>query len=179
MGNTNTSLVSISAKRYKKGDKESSEFLDNEVQFSYPEWENITASLEEGDHGQLEERDYSDKPDLIFTEDIICIIDVIPFGQSFDLGCSSAVEWELDYIGMDFFEGFHEQLAQIAQELFKEHDEKIETFFRDKTPSNEVQFITVWEHYSHQDYYGEWDSDWDLLGVLDLKEVSKLFKEIK
>lgn len=171
-----TSLVSFVVKRYKKGDEENSEFLSNEVIFSFPLWENICKyTINELERTENPGFRYSEK-DVIFEEDCYCFHEAQPFGQSFDSQWCSGIDYEIDYIGMEVFEGFEEQLTEIAKQLLKEHEEKIELFAKDNAPSNEVQFVTVWYYTSYHDtYWDEFDTEWDLLGVLDMQKVKGMF----
>lgn len=176
---TEISLVMFAVKRYKKGDKESSAFLDSEVQFSYPNWEEV--ALYNMNEFERDEENLFEDEDVTFKKECYCVIEVSCVGESFSEAFISGIHFELDGIGNEMFEGFEEQIADIAKKLLQTNDKKLETFFPQKQkpePNNFVQFVSAWKYNSYHDtYWDEFDADWNCLGLVKMNKIADLFKE--
>lgn len=98
-----------------------------------------------------------------------------------DWAGSGGIGWTIESIGV--WDTFHEH-ADILLEHAKTLREKKRPTWNEKTSQREtewgekVQFLTMWEFNSWSDYWGEWDCDHDLLGLVTDFTVAKFAKPI-
>lgn len=176
--NPEISLVEVVMQKYKKGDKEYSDFI-NEV-LLVPAIKLCTKELEE--YLAIKEKAKKDKSpaihllgegDIIFTKDATAF-KFNAIGQSLELSYSGGIEFVLDELGWEeFLDGWTDSLVKIGNLFLKAYKDKgLKT-------NNVIRFITVWEYCFWKDYYGEYDDEWQLMGHLDLDDKDEFRKMVK
>lgn len=104
-------------------------------------------------------------------------------GQFFD-GQQNALWYECDAAGQDeVFEKWADELKAIGDKLLDDEIERRRTDFyyrnaNEPTP-REVTFLTAWNYTCSADYEGEVDSDWELIGLIDLSRIKELIVSTK
>lgn len=106
------------------------------------------------------------KSGIVLTKDTFAITDVEVFGNS--IGSELALQFELDCIGKDIFDGHEPDILRIARSLSrpKAKDDQYTTF------------VTVWkmvyeEHHSYDSMYPEYDSWAEMIGAIDLEKLKE------
>jgi hypothetical protein len=187
------SLVEVLMVKYQAGNKEYSSYLENELQLFDVFYEQVTeeipevmAAIKEKEAAEaamevsaggdwivgLSYPSLADKPDLIFT-DTCTGFSFRFFGQTFDRHYSGGLEWECNAMDTDFVfgtgygDGWLNELRTIGEQIIAGKQGQ----GRD-IDGTVVRFVTAWEYHSWQDSYNkEFDSEWNLLGEVDLSHL--------
>lgn len=165
------SLVEVVMFKFKKDDKEDAYFLDNEFDLSYPHWEDCVNDIPE----DKQEANPFDRNDIIFTQDCYCFAFRF-FGQTFDYSYASGLDFEFTegYLG-EMFEGWEEDFIKYGEQLIGLQQEKQKDLLERDANYKMTRFITVWEYTAFQDSYsGEFEAEWDLLGLLEMHKIRDL-----
>lgn len=87
------------------------------------------------------------------------------FGQNFDCAYSSGLEFEIHSMDKDHvFSDWHKDLENTARELQEKFKSRR---MRKDWDGKTVRFVTLWSYHSWEDSYNhEWDSEWELLGLV-------------
>lgn len=99
-------------------------------------------------------------------------------------GQQSALEYECENDSAAYvFEDWAEALRAIGDKILDAEYERLceatrrnHGIWESSYPEEpkEVTFLTAWEYRCGRDYDGEWDSEWDLLGLIDLSKIKTL-----
>lgn len=93
-------------------------------------------------------------------------------GESFDDTVSGGIEHAIEMIGAaDVFEDWTDELIRIGAEMLDRDSPCL-----GEQRANAVKFLTLWEYEASRDYDGEWDENWQMLGVLDTSQLKKAVK---
>lgn len=166
-------LVEVTAVIFKKGNKTS---IDSTIELSW------LKSFEDSTREYKEEQ-----CDIPFPQKPLWMVEFIEenIGFKFQIigenggAYSSGLYWEYDENKDHIFEEYLEDLAKIAKEKYQRFSDKKTEDSCDSCTDNIVRFITVWSYSMDQDYCGEWDSSYDLLGEISIHDLNLLLKDKK
>ena len=115
----------------------------------------------------------SHEPDLLFVKSITAF-QFHYFGQSLDRNYSSGIAWEVQSMDADFvFGDWLDELKKIGQSILSDKKE-----MGHPQASNTIRFVTLWSYSTFKDSYsGEFDSEWELVGLVEPKKVALMLKE--
>lgn len=153
------SLVEVTVIKYQANDKGSFDYLENEIELSLPDWKESISDLVENFHGV----------DIVFTQECYCF-QFRFIGQSNDPHYSGGLEWIAHELwSEDVFGDWVKDFIQMFNEVMNEYKTiGIETY------TNSAKFVTIWEYKSYQDYYGEYDDEWELLGRINMNRLKEI-----
>lgn len=161
-------LVEVNMRKFEPGDKWYQGWFEMEIDFATESWEEATKEFEKKDSW----------PWVVYDVEIIKPITTFNFsfmGQhAGDFGYANGLEWEVANIGTaEVFEGWEKDLEEIGSSIIQNYEKRGRDFGR-----KFVRFITLWTYDGYQDSYnGEFDSEWDLVGVVDPADIFKMLKE--
>lgn len=148
-------------KRYYHDTRGDVGFIDNELNLTIPHWEDCVLDKVE----DFEENEIT----LCHIEKDFYGFCFKPIGQDFGYEFCSPLDFEISVMtASDVFERWVQDFIKVGCFLIEDAKAKGISLKEDT-----CRFVTVWSYESCQDtYYQEWDSEWDLLGVLDLQTLS-------
>jgi len=163
------SLIEVTAFIFKEGDKISSETIPDGLWLK--DFDNSVTEI-----GSVKKQDeWNPQDDLEFIGDnILFAFNII--GEGCGEGISSGMAAEFEGCSYDAFKDYREDLGKIALMKY-EHYQKMAKPSDKKNTNNIVRFITVWNYYCHQDYWGEWDTETEFVGILDTSSIKTLTNE--
>lgn len=133
------------------------------------------------DVGLFDSFPVTDAGEPIYSEDGLFITSAVKWrgfsfrcvGESFDPCYSGGIAYNIEQVSAgDTFEYWIPELAAIADRLLvARRKEKLDDRI------NTVRFLTLWTYTAHRDYEGEWDEDWDMLGVIDADKLKLALME--
>lgn len=167
MHNKEISLVEVGVYKYKVGDKLDSEFLDSNLEWSYPNWQDCIDDLPNP----------TNYLDVIVTQDFYGFVFTF-VGESFDDIYAGGLHWEYgEGLQGETFSDWEADLIKYAEVKFEDYKKKQELLRNPNYDVNFVRFVTAWEWTSYEDSYNhEFESEWNLLGLVNLDDITKIVK---
>jgi hypothetical protein len=185
------SFVEVIMVHYEPEDKEYQAYFENEVHCFLGNWEECSEEIQEVvvARKQKEENEEQARKEgrsvwgrcsvLAYAPDTLIIQPLTTFrfnffGQNFDRNYAGGLEWEVREMDYDYiFKDNLEELKEMGMKILA--DKKA---MGHPKANNLVRFVTLWSWRSYQhSYYNEWDSEWELLGLVDPKKVHLMLKE--
>lgn len=162
-------LVEVECTFVSKGEKWTEQEAEG-IEASYPpNWEDYTEDCEDliigvpGDINDPIPIKNKSVPQFRITEDLVLFnFKIVSDG---DGHFGSGVAFTRGDLGCDVFSGDLEEFAKKARE--KRTSRAIET----------VRLLALYKYNSWQDYSGDWDTDWSLLGFVNLNDIDRLLSK--
>jgi hypothetical protein len=162
------SFVEVVCHFYEPGDKEFKDFFETELELFDINIDEYGKNIIEVVEAKSRDKGFDLKgyePDFLITKSFVGF-KFSYFGQNFDACYSSGLAYEEHNMGPSYvFKNYKDELEEMARNLFDKF--KIRKL-QDNWNGNVVRFVTLWSYLSWQDsYYKEWDSEWELLGLVE------------
>lgn len=105
---------------------------------------------------------------IVLSKDTFAITDIEIFGNS--IGGELALQFEMNCIGTDIFNGHEEDILRIAKHLPRPREKDAQY----------ATFVTAWkmvyeEYNSYDSMWPEYESWAEMIGVIDLKKIDNCF----